>query len=119
VAVLLVVGNTIRLEIENRHSEIEIMELVGATPAFIRRPFLYTGTWYGLLGGIGAWLLVALALLLVQGPVSRLAALYHTQLTLSGLGPIALLAMLCGSLCLGLIGSWLSVGRHLTAAEPR
>ncbi|MCG6861749.1 MAG: permease-like cell division protein FtsX [Chromatiaceae bacterium] len=118
-AVLLVVGNTIRLEIENRRSEIEIMELVGAAPSFIRRPFLYTGCWYGLLGGIGAWLLVALALILVQEPVSRLADLYRTQFPLSGLGPTASLEMLGGSLCLGLLGSWLSVGRHLMAGQPR
>lgn len=117
-AVLLVVGNTIRLEIENRRSEIAIMELVGATPAFIRRPFLYTGCWYGLLGGIGAWVLVSLSLILLQGPVSGLAALYDTQFPLSGLGPAAL-PMMLGSLCLGLLGSWVSVGRHLTAIEPR
>jgi cell division transport system permease protein len=117
--VALVIGNTIRLEIENRRSEIEIMELVGATPAFIRRPFLYTGAWYGLLGGICAWLLVTVALLLLQGPVSRLAALYHTQFTLAGLGPSALLLMLSGAVLLGLLGSWISVGRHLDAAEPR
>lgn len=118
-AVLLVVGNTIRLEIENRRSEIEVMELVGATSAFIRRPFLYTGCWYGLLGGIGAWLLVALSLILLQGPVIRLATLYHTQFPLYGLGPSASFAMLGGSLFLGLLGSWLSVGRHLAAVEPR
>ncbi|MEA3277356.1 MAG: permease-like cell division protein FtsX [Pseudomonadota bacterium] len=118
-AVLLVVGNTIRLEIENRRSEIEIMELVGATPAFIRRPFLYTGAWYGLLGGITAWLLVSLALLLLQGPVSNLAALYETKFPLAGLGPGALLSMLGASLLLGLLGSWLSVGRHLATTEPR
>lgn len=118
-AVLLVVGNTIRLEIENRHGEIEIMELVGATPAFIRRPFLYTGCWYGLLGGIGAWLLVALALMLVKEPASHLAALYGAQFSLVGLGPIASLTMLAGSLCLGLLGSWVSVGRHLAATAPR
>jgi cell division transport system permease protein len=118
-AVLLVVGNTIRLEIENRRGEIEIMELVGATPGFIRRPFLYTGCWYGLLGGIGAWLLTALALILIQGPVSRLAALYSTQFPIAGLGGAASLAMLGGSLLLGLVGSWISVGRHLAVTEPR
>lgn len=118
-AVLLVVGNTIRLEIENRRNEIEIMELVGATPAFIRRPFLYTGGWYGLFGGIGAWLLVALALVLIQGPVSRLAALYHTQFPLVGLGLTASLTILGGSLGLGLLGSLVSVGHHLSAAQPR
>lgn len=118
-AVLLIVGNTIRLEIQNRRDEIEIMELVGATSAFIRRPFLYTGCWYGLLGGSGAWLLVETARLLLQGPVSRLAALYHTEFPLNGLGPGASLALLGGSLCLGLLGSRLAVGRHLAATEPR
>jgi len=118
-AVLLVVGNTIRLEIENRRNEIEIMELVGATPAFIRRPFLYTGGWYGLFGGTGAWLLVVLALALIQGPVSRLAALYHTQFSLTGLGSTTSLTILGGGLGLGLLGSWVSVGRHLSAARPR
>lgn len=119
IAVLLVVGNTIRLEIENRRSEIQIMELVGATPAFIRRPFLYTGAWYGLLGGIVAWFLVSISLALLQGPVSRLAALYDTQFPLNGLGTGALLAMLGTSVALGLFGSWLSVARHLTACEPQ
>jgi len=118
-AVLLVVGNTIRLEINNRRDEIEIMELVGATTAFIRRPFLYTGGWYGLLGGAGAWLMVETALVLVQGPVTRLAALYHTEFPLTGLGPTSSLSLLAGSLCLGLLGSWLAVGRHLAATEPR
>jgi cell division transport system permease protein len=118
-AVVLVVGNTIRLEVQNRSNEIEIMELVGATPAFIRRPFLYTGCWYGLLGGAGACLLTALAVLLAQGPVSRLADLYHTQFPLFGLGLTGSAAMLGGSLCLGLIGSWVSVGHHLGAMEPR
>jgi cell division transport system permease protein len=117
-AVLLVIGNTIRLEIENRRGEIEIMELVGATPAFIRRPFLYAGAWYGLLGGLAAWVLIAVGLLLLQGPVTRLAALYHAQFPLAGLGPLALLALLGGSALLGLLGSWISVNRHLAAIEP-
>jgi cell division transport system permease protein len=72
-AVFLVVGNTIRLEIENRRGEIRIMDLVGATPAFIRRPFLYSGAWYGLLGGISAWIMVSLSIYLLQAPVTRLA----------------------------------------------
>jgi cell division transport system permease protein len=116
--VLFVVGNTIRLEIENRRNEILIMELVGATPGFIRRPFLYIGAWYGLFGGVGAWLLVSVALLLLQGPVSRLAGLYQAEFGLRGLGPAALVLLLVGSALLGLMGSWLSVNRHLAAAEP-
>lgn len=116
--VLLVIGNTIRLEIESRRPEIVIMETVGATHAFIRRPFLWLGVWYGFLGGLIAWFLVSLALLFIQGPVSRLAALYQADFVLVGLGPGALAILLGGSLALGLAGSWISVSRHLAAIEP-
>jgi cell division transport system permease protein len=116
--VLLIVGNTIRLEILNRRTEIEIMELVGATGAFIRRPFLYAGAWYGLLGGLTAWFLVTIAVILLQQPVSRLASLYRSEFPLSGLGPLAMLAILSGSVLFGLIGSWIAVNRHLRGAEP-
>ncbi len=116
--VLLIVGNSIRLEILNRRIEIEIMELVGATAAFIRRPFLYAGAWYGLLGGLTAWLLVTLAILLLQGPVSRLASLYRSEFPLSGLGLSAMGIILMGSVLLGLVGSWIAVNRHLRGAEP-
>ncbi|MBK1640481.1 cell division protein FtsX [Chromatium okenii] len=116
--VLLIVGNTIRLEILNRRIEIEIMELVGATSAFIRRPFLYAGAWYGLLGGLTAWLLVTLALILLQGSVSRLASLYRSEFPLAGLGISETLIVLSGSIALGLIGSWIAVERHLHGTEP-
>ncbi|SDX32240.1 cell division transport system permease protein [Allochromatium warmingii] len=118
IGVLLTVGNTIRLEILNRRIEIEIMELVGATANFIRRPFLYTGAWYGLLGGMTAWLLVALATLLLQGPVSRLASLYHSEFRLAGLGVGDTGLMLSSGIVLGLVGSWLAVSQHLRGARP-
>jgi cell division transport system permease protein len=116
--VLLIVGNTIRLEIQNRAGEIAIMELVGATAAFIRRPFLYAGAWYGLIGGVVAWLLVTLALIALQGPVSRLASLYRSDFALSGLGLGPLGAILAGSIVLGLVGSWIAVNRHLRGVDP-
>ncbi|MGQ9659751.1 MAG: permease-like cell division protein FtsX [Thermochromatium sp.] len=115
IGVLLIVGNTIRLEILNRRIEIEIMELVGATAAFIRRPFLYTGAWYGLLGGLTAWFLVTLLILILQGYVLRLASLYHSEFRLSGLGLADTGAMLGAGILLGLIGSWLAVNQHLRA----
>jgi cell division transport system permease protein len=117
-AVLLIVGNTIRLEIENRRGEIEIMALVGAAPALIRRPFLYDGAWYGLLGGISAWILLNLALALLQAPVSRLASLYHTEFVLHGMGALPSVVLLAGSAVLGVLGSWMAVGRHLSGIEP-
>lgn len=118
IGVLMIVGNTIRLEILNRRHEIEIMELVGATAGFIRRPFLYTGVWFGLLGGASAWLLVGLAVLLLQEPVSRLASLYRSDFPLVGLGFSATGAIFGGSMLLGLIGSWIAVNRHLRGADP-
>ncbi|MCU7880782.1 MAG: permease-like cell division protein FtsX [Candidatus Thiodiazotropha sp. (ex Lucinoma aequizonata)] len=118
IAVLLIIGNTIRLEIQNRRTEIEITKLIGATNAFIRRPFLYTGFWYGLFGGIIAWLLVAISITLLSGPITQLSILYQSAFDLSSLGISTVLALLLGSALLGLIGSWLAVGRHLSAIEP-
>lgn len=117
-ALLLVVGNTIRLEIENRRDEIRIQELVGATNAFIRRPFVYIGIWYGLLGGLVACLLVMAGLLLIQAPVSRLASLYQAEFPLLGLSVPVLAAMLGGGTILGYLGSWLAVTWHLRAIKP-
>jgi len=118
-AVLLVVGNTLRLEVAHRRREVELMALVGATHAFVRRPFLYAGAWYGLLGGFVAVIIVTLGVALVQSPVSRLANLYGTEFRLAWLDATALLALLVGGPLLGLIGAWLAVGRHLAACEPR
>ena len=115
--VLLIIGNTIRLEIENRREEIEIMELVGATPGFIRRPFLYIGAWYGLLGGNIAWALISFGLYLLQEPVAHLAQLYEMDFHLMGLNPRELSMLLGGSLGLGLLGSWISVNRHLQSTR--
>jgi cell division transport system permease protein len=117
-AVVLVVGNTIRLEIQHRHAEIEISKLIGATDSFIRRPFLYTGIWYGLFGGILAWLLVSLSIGLLSGPVSGLAGLYQSSFQLGSLGAGGTLMLLIGSAGLGLGGSWLAVARHLNRIEP-
>ncbi len=117
-AVLLIVGNTIRLEIQNRHSEIEIVKLVGGTDAFIRRPFLYEGLWYGLLGAAIALALVLTALFMLDGPVQRLAGLYASDFSLAVIDLGSLLGMLLGGPLLGLAGAWLAVGRHLAQIQP-
>jgi cell division transport system permease protein len=117
-AVLLIVGNTIRLEIQNRHAEIEITKLIGATNAFIRRPFLYTGFWYGLFGGIIALLLVAIAITLLSGPIANLANLYESSFDLAAFDFLTIVSLLLGSSMLGLAGAWLAVARHLSAIEP-
>lgn len=117
-AILLVVGNTIRLTILSRTQEIIVTKLIGATNAFIRRPFLYTGIWYGLMGGVLAWLLVAILLGLLSDPVSRLSFLYNSQFSLGGLDLETVAILLGSGVTLGLLGSWLAVGKHLQAIEP-
>lgn len=118
-AVILVVGNTIRLAIQNRREEIVVVKLIGGTDAFIRRPFLYTGFWYGLFGGIIALVLVELALWLISGPVENLAGLYASSFALHKLDTGTITTLLILSILLGLGGSWLAVGRHLREIEPR
>ena len=117
-AVLLIVGNTIRLEIQNRRSEIEVVKLVGGTDAFIRRPFLYEGLWYGLLGALIAVFLVLVALILLNGPVQRLAGLYDAEFSLALVDPLSFFGVLLGGPALGLVGAWLAVGRHLAQIQP-
>ena len=118
-AVVITVGNTIRLEIQNRRDEIVITKLIGATDAFIRRPFLYTGFWVGFGGGLMAWILVVIALVAMEGPVARLAGLYGSGFQLAGLGLAGGLAVLGIGAGLGWLGSAVAVTRHLGEIEPK
>jgi cell division transport system permease protein len=117
--VLLAIGNTIRLAIENRRDEILVVKLVGGTDAFVRRPFLYTGLWYGMGGGLLALLLIGLGLWWLSGPVSHLSDLYQSHFRLQGLGWTQSVQLVLLSGLLGLLGAWLAVARHLSAIEPR
>lgn len=117
--VLLVIGNTVRLAIENRRDEIVIVKLVGGTDAFVRRPFLYTGFWYGVGGGLLALLIVGLGVFWLSGPVARLATLYQSSFVLEGIDSLACVQLVLGAGALGLGGAWLAVGRHLSDIEPR
>jgi cell division transport system permease protein len=117
--VLLVIGNTIRLSIESRRDEIVIVKLVGATDAFVRRPFLYTGVWYGVGGGLVCWLIITFSLWWLSGPIANLAGLYQSEFSLHSLGFLQTLGLWLASGLLGLAGSWLAVSRHLGDIEPR
>lgn len=117
-AVLLVVVNTIRLAIESRREEILVVKLVGATDAFVRRPFLYTGLWFGAAGGVVAVLLVSALVLWVSGPVASLVTLYGSSFSLSGLGLAGALVLPAVGAALGLLGAWFAVTRHLKDIEP-
>lgn len=117
-AVLFIVGNTIRLDIENRRNEIEVMKLVGAPDSFIRRPFLYSGFWYGLAGGLLAWILLGVCLIALAGPVRELAGLYGSDAALRGLGTRGSLVLVGLGVALGWLGSAVTVHRRLRAIEP-
>lgn len=119
VGVLAIIGNTVRLEIFNRRPEIEVTKLVGGSNAFVRRPFLYTGLYYGLAGGLVATLLVLLGLSLLNRPVARLAESYGSdfRLLVPGVQEVALL--LAVGAVLGLLGAGLAAARHLARIEPR
>lgn len=117
--VLLIIGNTIRLAIENRRSEIEVVKLVGGTDAFVRRPFLYLGLWYGLGGALIAWLLVQVSLVFLTSPVQHLARSYGNAFVISGLGATESLILWAGGAVLGVLGAMLAVRRHLHDIEPR
>jgi cell division transport system permease protein len=118
-AVVLVIGNTTRLEIHNRRQEIEVTKLVGGSDAFVRRPFLYLGFVYGLGGGIAAALLVELALLGLGGPARSLALLYGSGFRLAGLGLGDTAWLLGAAAALGWAGAWITAARRLRAIEPR
>ena len=118
-AVSIVIGNTIRLEINNRSVEIEVTKLVGGTDGFIRRPFLYLGLCYGLAGAVVALAIIAVALLLLGPPVRALAALYGSGFSLAGLSLRESGVLLGGGALLGWAGAGLAAARHLRAIEPK
>ena len=118
VGVVAVVGNTIRLEIQNRRAEIEVTKLVGGTNGFVRRPFLYTGALYGLLAGLTAWLIVAVVLRLMTPTVARLAQTYGSSFLLDGPAARDLGLLVGAGILFGWLGSWLAAARHLARIEP-
>jgi cell division transport system permease protein len=118
-ALIAITFNTIRLQILTRREEIEVAKLIGATDAFIRRPFLYFGLTQGLLGGIAAWLLVAISLQLLNHQVDALTQLYASNFSLQHLSIGDSVTLLGFSAYLGWLGAWFSVSQHLWQIEPR
>jgi cell division transport system permease protein len=119
VGVLAVVGNTIRLEIYSRRAEIEVTKLVGGSNAFVRRPFLYTGLLYGLIGALLAAALAWTGLRLLDAPVAELARSYGSNFRLLSPGWRELGILVGAGAALGVVGAWLAAARHLAGIEPR
>jgi cell division transport system permease protein len=119
IAIVIIIGNTIRLDIQNRREEIEVTKLIGATNAFVRRPFLWSGFWYGLCGGLLAVGLVHYGLYLLEQPVARLAGLYQSGIVVISLSAKETLTVIGIGVALGLTGSWFAAARHMRRIEPR
>jgi cell division transport system permease protein len=118
-AAVLVIGNTVRLDVRTRADEIAVQQLVGASAGFVRRPYLYEGVWYGLAAGVIAVLLVLLMEAVLVAPVRQLAASYAGRLRFGGLQWDALAVAPVIAAALGWIGAWLASTRHLARMRPR
>ena len=116
-ALIAIIGNTIRLQILTQREEIEVSKLIGATDRFIRRPFLYAGALYGLVGGITAWAILYAALYAFNLSVDDLAHLYASDFRLRPLGLQASLVLVGGSAVLGWLGSYWAVNRYLSRLQ--
>lgn len=117
-SVVLIVGNTIRLAILSQQDAIAIMKLVGATDSFIQRPFLYSGIWYGIFGGLLSWLVVSLLAHYLTGAIGKLTDLYQSDFQLQGLAFSEALLLIAFAVLLGFVGSYISVRKHIRAIEP-
>lgn len=118
VGAVLVVGNTVRLDIQSRREEIGVLQLLGASDGFIRRPFLYLGAWYGLGAGAVALALIAASGLALRAPLAILADSYGSSFTLHGLDLLHSAMVLVGTLVLGWLGAWLVTGHFLRQTRP-
>lgn len=115
---LLVIGNTIRLLIMDKKTEIEVMKLVGATNSFIQRPYLYTGIWLGFFAGLLAFLIVELMLFWLEAALAKVTALYQSQFMFMSLTLQEFMTLLAVGVVLGFCGSYLAVRSHIQAIEP-
>lgn len=117
-AVTFITGNTIRLELHNRQDEVLISKLVGATHAFIQRPFLYTGFWLGFIAGFSAWLIITIMLLILESPVEKLSSLYNSSFELLFLSFSEFILMLMIASLLAVLGSWAVLHYQLRQLKP-
>jgi cell division transport system permease protein len=118
-ATLLVIGNTVRMDIQSRSEEISVMQMIGASNGFVRRPCLYSGLCYGLLGSLFALLIVAAVELALAEPIGRLQGSYAHRFSLRGVDAAIALVLIIASALLGWLGAFFATARHLAAGQPQ
>jgi len=118
-AALLVVGNTVRLDIQGRGEEIAVMQLLGADNGFVRRPFLYSGFWYGAFSGVLSIVLIGIVEWALAAPVAQLVASYDRRFSVHGASAAVMLAVVAVSAALGWLGAWITASRHIALGQPR
>ena len=115
---LLVVGNTVRLDIQSRREEIGVLQLLGATDGFIRRPFLYLGIWYGLTAGALALAVLTAIHQGLQAPLATLAQSYGSSFALDGFNPLQAGTVVIATALLGWLGAGVVTGHYLRQMRP-
>ncbi len=118
-AVVFIIGTTLRLALHSRHEEIQVLKLIGAKDPFILRPFLYSGAWYGAIGAIFAVFLVNIFILSLGMAVNQLATVYQMHYSLDLLSVRQILLLITFAIILGWLGARLSVKRQLASIEPQ
>jgi cell division transport system permease protein len=117
-AALLVIGNTVRLDIQGRADEIGVMQLLGADNGFVRRPFLYIGFWYGVFAGVASLILIGIVEWALAAPLSALASSYDHRFDVHGLSLAQMGLVLAASAALGWLGAWIAASRHIALGQP-
>ncbi len=118
IGILLLIANTIRLEISNRRDEIDIIDQLGGSSAFISRPFLYMGFLEGLFGGVMAIIISAIIIKLLSEPLLRLAELYSFTINLPPARADIIAVVLVTSGLLGWLSAKFTVQQHLRQLAP-
>ncbi len=117
-AVLFIIGNTIRSELQARKDEVIVTKLVGGTNTFICLPFLYTGFWYGFISGLLAWAVINFILFMINAPVEQLSLLYQSQFQLQFMSFAESILLLFASSALGILGAFSVASHQLSLLKP-
>ncbi|MEP6484586.1 MAG: permease-like cell division protein FtsX, partial [Rudaea sp.] len=117
-AALLVVGNTVRLDIQSRADEIAVMQMLGADNGFVRRPFLYIGFWYGAFAGVASLILIGIVEAVLAAPLAALTSSYDHRFDVHGMSIATMALVLLGSALLGWFGAWIAASRHIALGQP-